>query len=386
MNLPKLASLCLVASIFSAPALALETERPRPPEEQAAPIAYLYDVTSGQVLFAREADRRFMPASLTKVMTTFLAFEWMDERRISQGQTFSIRPALWREWSGVGSTMFLPHDARISIDQLVHGVTTVSANDGAAVLAESAAGSVAEWVAAMNAKAEEIGMKDSRFGTPNGWMDEGRTFTTARDLALLATQMVRGHPSKYRHFVGQREFTFNGITQPNHDPITGQVPGADGIKTGFTNQAGYGFLGSAQRDGRRLVVVVAGSERARERNGAARDLIEWGFSDFDQEELFAPNAQVASASVQGGSRLSVGLQAPHGIYLTRPTGQQGDVELTVSYDGPLKAPIRKGEALATLTIKADGVPTYSVPLVAVEEIEEAGFLRRFVNGFAGWFR
>ena len=366
------------------PAWAQDNEKPLPPEADLAPIAYLYDVTSGQVLFEREADRRFMPASITKVMTTFLAFEWLEEGKIAQAQRFSIRPEVWKKWNNVGSTMFLAHDAQVSVDDLVHGVTTVSANDGAAALADGAAGSIEEWVAAMNAKAEEIGMRDSRFGTPNGWMDEGRTFTTARDLTTLATAMLRRHPAKYRHFIGHREFTYNEITQPNHDPISGVVPGADGIKTGFTNQAGYGFLGSAERNGRRLVMVVAASPRARDRNRAARDLIEWGFSAFEQRRLFAPDVPVALAEVQGGSSREVALVAANGVYVDLPTGSAGDVILKVDYEGPLRAPIARGEKVATLSISIDGMPDYTLPLYARDDVAQAGFADRILNGFMGW--
>ena len=383
--LRKFAATCAAVSLLAVPASAQDNEKPLPPEADLAPIAYLYDVTSGQVLFEREADRRFMPASITKVMTTFLAFEWLEEGKIAQAQRFSIRPEVWKKWNNVGSTMFLAHDAQVSVDDLVHGVTTVSANDGAAALADGAAGSIEEWVAAMNAKAEEIGMRDSRFGTPNGWMDEGRTFTTARDLTTLATAMLRRHPAKYRHFVGHREFTYNDITQPNHDPISGVVPGADGIKTGFTNQAGYGFLGSAERNGRRLVMVVAASPRARDRNRAARDLIEWGFTAFEQHRLFAQDVPVALAEVQGGSSREVALVAANGVYVDLPKGSSGDVKVKVDYEGPLRAPIASGERVATLSVSIDGMPDYTIPLFARDDVPQAGFADRILNGFMGWF-
>ena len=380
-----LAPLAAYAVIASTSASAQVEERLVAPPAEQAPIALLFDVTSGQVLFEREADRRFMPASITKVMTTFLAFEWMEEGRVLPQQSFAVRPEVWKEWSNVGSTMFLPHDARVTVDDLLHGVTTVSANDGAAALADGAAGSIPEWVAAMNAKATEIGMRDSRFGTPNGWMDEGKTFTTARDLTTLATQMLRRHPAKYRHFIGHREFTYNGITQPNHDPISGIVAGADGIKTGFTNQAGYGFLGSAQRDGRRLVMVVAGSPRARDRDRAARDLIEWGFTEFEQHRLFFPEESVATAEVQGGNMRRIGLSAPQGVFVDLPVGALRDVNLELDYDGPLRAPIRKGERVAELVVSIDGMADFRVPLVAREAVSEASLPRRILNGIVGWF-
>ena len=318
----RLTSLAVLATVLvAAPLGARDNPGPAIPSVEDAPIAYLLDASSGQVLFERDIDRRFMPASITKVMTTFLAFEWMEEGRLFPQQVFGIRPETFRQWSRKGSTMFLPADARVTVDDLLHGVTTVSANDGAVVLAEGAAGSVEDWVAAMNAKAREIGMADSRFGNPNGWMDEGRTFVTARDLGTLAQAMVTRHPSKYRHFVGAREFEYNGITQSNHDPISGVVRGADGIKTGFTNQAGFGFLGSAQRDGRRLVMVVGGSPGARARARASRSLIEWGYETFDNRTLFVPDERVASARVQGGGASEVGLTTPRGIRVSVPKGR-----------------------------------------------------------------
>jgi len=354
------------------------------PSEADAPIAYLLDATSGQVLYQREIDRRFMPASITKVMTTFLAFEWIDEGRLLRERIFGVRPETFRQWHRKGSTMFLAEDARVSVDDLLHGVTTVSANDGAVVLAEGAAGSVEDWVAAMNAKAREIGMANSHFGNPNGWMDEGRTFVTARDLGTLAQAMVVRHPTKYRHFVGAQGLEYNGIEQRNHDPITGVVPGADGIKTGYTNQAGFGFLGSAERDGQRLVMVVAGSPGGRERRRAARQFIEWGFRNFDSRVLFAPNARIGTARVQEGGAGTVGLTTPRPLRIAVPRGRDPEISLTISYEGPLQAPVAKGEEVAELVVSIAGMPEHRVPLVAAEEVSEASIVRRVFNAFQSW--
>ncbi len=350
-----------------------------------APIAYLVDVTNGQVLFAREADRRFMPASITKVMTTFLAFEWMEQGKLFPQQVFTVRPETWKRWHGVGSTMFLPLDARVTVDDLVHGVTTVSANDGAVVLAEGAAGSLEDWLAAMNAKAREIGMTNSRFATPNGWMDEGRTFVTARDLGTLAEAMLRRHPSKYRHFVGAQGMEYNGITQRNHDPISGVVEGADGIKTGFTNQAGYGFLGSAERDGHRLAMVVAASPSGRARNEAAREFIEWGFRAFDNRQLFGTDQKIVSVRVQGGGASQVWLKAQRPVSVDVPAASRPDISLSIRYEGPLQAPIVKGEKVAELVVDVEGMAEHRVPLHAASDVPEATVLQRVFNGFRSWF-
>ena len=183
------------ALLLSAPAIgAAPPIVPAVPNADDAPIALLVDVSSGQTLFVREEDRRFMPASMTKVMTTFLAFERMGQGKLFAQQVTAMRPETFKLWHGVGSTMYLANNAPVTIDALLHGVTTVSANDGAVVLGEAALGSVAAWVAEMNRTARAIGMRDSHYGTPNGWMDEGHTWVTARDLATLATAMITRHP------------------------------------------------------------------------------------------------------------------------------------------------------------------------------------------------
>jgi len=370
--------------IAAVPSHARDPLPPAPPTVDDAPIAYLVDATSGQVLFAREEDRRFMPASITKVMTTFLAFEWMEAGRLFPQQVFTMRPDTYAKWHRVGSTMFLSADARVTVDDLLHGVTTVSANDGAVVLAEGAAGSVQDWVAAMNAKARELGMSDTHYGTPNGWMDEGGTFTSARDLALLAQAMITRHPSKYHHFVGAQEFEYNNIRQRNHDPISGIVKGADGIKTGFTNQAGYGFLGSAVRNGHRLIMVVADSPRGNARNRAARSFIEWGFSAFDSVPLFPKDTVVGEARVQDGSSFSVELKGKGALSIAVPHGTRPKYSVSVRYEGPLQAPIRAGEQVADLVVQIEGMPDAHLPLVAGSDVNEANAIQRVLNGFRGW--
>ncbi len=393
-NLPRAAlTLAILAQIsLPVPAIAQpQNVQPRnaqpiaPPSAEDAPMAYLVDAANGQVLFAREADRRFMPASLTKAMTTFLAFELMEEGRLRQGAVHTVKPETFRKWRGVGSTMFLGANDRVTADDLLHGVTTVSANDGAVVLAESVAGSVAAWTRAMNRKAREIGMADSHFETPNGWMDEGGTFVTARDLATLGRAMVERHPAKYAHYVGKREFRYNDITQPNHDPLSGVVPGVDGVKTGFTNQAGYGYLASAKRGRQRLVMVIAGSPRSGARNRAARQLLEWGFASFRQRELAAGGREIARAAVQGGDALRVPLAARTPLVVDLPYRNAPEVTTRLTYEGPLIAPIAKGETVAQLEVTLGSSETHTVPLAAMEEVAEASFLRRIWNGIVGWF-
>ncbi|QIQ88104.1 MAG: D-alanyl-D-alanine carboxypeptidase [Erythrobacter sp.] len=357
---------------------------PAIPPAEDVPIALLVDISSGQVLHERNARRRFMPASITKTMSAYVAFELIEEGRLDPWQVMTIRPDTWREWHAKGSTMWLAENARVRVEDLLMGLMTVSANDAAIVLAEGAAGSIEEWTALMNAKALELGMTDSHFANPNGWMDEGRTFTSARDLALLAEAMIRRHPDKFARYIGNRTFTYDDITQDNHDPLIGRVEGADGIKTGFTNEAGFGFLGTVKRGSQRLVLVVAGADRSRTRDRWARRYVEWGFSSFVRRRLFAAGERVAEARVQGGSDRRIALVAERPVEISLPRGRESDVKLSVHYDGPLRAPLATGDRVATLRIEVPGMEDASIPLVAGESVGEAGPLDRIVNAIAGW--
>ncbi len=367
-------------------ASARTNSNPAPPSPEQAPIAYLIDLSSGQVLYARDIDRRFVPASITKVMTTLVAFDMLADGKLRADQRIPYRTESFKEWHQKGSTLFLPANARPTVQELLIGITTVSANDASVVLAEGAAGSVANWTDRMNATARSIGMHDSHFSTPNGWPDEGRTFTTARDLARLAERIVRKHPRSFDFYYGRTGLKAYGIAQDNHDPITGKVDGADGLKTGYTDQAGYGFLGTAERDGRRLVMVVAGADRGSERNRASRDFIEWGFDAFDSKLLAKKGQPAATALVQNGTIGELPLVAAQDIRVALPRGDRGRPELTVRYDGPLRAPIAKGEAVATLEIAVPGMEPSTLPLYAAKDVPEAGVFGRIANGFAGLFK
>ena len=360
---------------------------PRSPPASLAPIpvALLVDMGSGQVLYAKEPDRRFMPASITKVMTLYVAFELISRGQLNENQVFRMSEDAWKHWHGVGSTMFLDRDHDVSVYDLLMGIANVSANDGCIVMAEGAAGSVANWVALMNAEARRLGMTNSHYGTPNGWMDNGQTYVTARDLATLASAMIRRHPDLYRRFIGHETSTWNGITQHNHDPILGKLEGADGIKTGFTNQAGYGFVGSAIRGGRRLVMVIGSADKPKERANAAADLMDWGFAAFESRPLFPQGATVGSARVQDGDSSSVPLVAPADYSAASPKGTREPVRLRIVYDGPLPAPVDKGDAVAALEIRVGTGAPQRVPLVAGADVGKAGPLRRLLNGLAGLF-
>ncbi|MFA7588096.1 MAG: D-alanyl-D-alanine carboxypeptidase family protein, partial [Novosphingobium sp.] len=262
-----------VALLASYPAHA----RPElPAAVDGVPVVMLVDLASGRVLYQRHPDRRLLPASMTKVMTAHVAFDLLSQGKLSANATLPVPDEIARQWRGRGTSLYLQAGERVPVDLLIRGITTVSANDGAMVLAVGHAGSVTAWTALMNAQARKFGMKNSHFATPHGWPDNGATYTTARDLIVLADAMTRHYPDFYARYFGHRTLTHRGLTQTNHDPVTGMVAGADGIKTGFTSEAGYNFLGSAQRQGRRLVLVIGGAASDAQRAKAARAMLEWG--------------------------------------------------------------------------------------------------------------
>jgi D-alanyl-D-alanine carboxypeptidase (penicillin-binding protein 5/6) len=379
----------LTAIFMALPASALTPQReivlPAVPKASEAPVALLVDLSSGQVLHARNPDRRFMPASVTKVMTLYLAFELIEAGKLNPAQVFSMSPAVAKDWRRTGSTMFLDAGDRVRVDDLLLGIANVSANDGAAVLAEGQAGSLAAWTAEMNRTARALGMRGSHFGTPNGFPDEGRTFATAHDLVVLARAMIIRHPDKFGYYIGRLGFDYKGIAQINHDPMIGKVPGADGIKTGFTNESGYSYLGTARRDGQRLALVLAGVETGKRRGRLARAYVEWGFSAFDRCHLFDSGAVVGEAQVQGGDMRRVALRAAGPVAINLPRGSTTALTATIRYDGPVRAPIAAGQEIAVLEVTAPGVPTAHIPLFAAEPVGTAGPIDRIVNAIAGIF-
>nr|WP_243415028.1 D-alanyl-D-alanine carboxypeptidase family protein [Altererythrobacter segetis] len=382
------ACLAVLASVGSAAA-------PSPVESDAAdsspvdpeiPVALLVDLSTGQTLFAREPDRRFVPASVTKVMSVYTAFDLIDRGKLSLDRVVTIDKEVADEWGGEGSTLFLKEGDQLTVGELLLGVTTVSANDGAVALAKAAAGSVDNWIALMNQNAARLGMHDSHFGLPNGYMDEGRTYTSARDLIRLAEVLTTRFPGLYKRFIGHHGMRYHGITQNNHDPITGIVPGADGIKTGYTEQAGYNFLGSAERGGRRLAMVIAGAPSPAIRNKSSRQLIEWGFEHFASRELLPKGTLVGEAMVQDGSATSVTLFTEAPVFANLPLGQDAGAQLRLRYRGPIEAPIRQGDEVATLRIAIAGQEPHDVPLIAGANVGKANAWQRLRNGVASLLR
>lgn len=256
------------------------------PFETEAPIVMLKDLDSGRVLFSRGADKRFAPASMAKVMTAYVVLDLIAKGELSRNRLVTVEDATWKMWSARrgGSTMFLRAGEKVSIDDLLKGLITVSGNDAASVLAVGIDGSEAAFVRRMNDVAAKIGMASSRFGTASGWPDGGITKVSAGDLVLLAGKLIHDHPDAYARYFSIPKFQHGispdgkPIVQANRNPILGRFAGADGLKTGHTSEAGYCFLGSAKRDGRRLILVVAGMPSEKARREEAERLMNWGFA------------------------------------------------------------------------------------------------------------
>ena len=357
-----------------------------PQFDTPAKYAYLIDLSSGAVLYEKNADARMPPASMAKMMTTDVAFELIDSKQLSLNKMCTVRPETWQKWHGpqAGSTMFLSPNEQVSVENLLHGIVTLSGNDASVVLAECIAGTEQAFTDQMNALAKKIGMTNSHFGTANGWPDNGVTYVSARDLATLARYEIENHYGLYKKFYSQPSFTWGktmgggqDITQQNRNPILGVVPGADGLKTGHTDEAGYGFTGSAEQNGRRLIEVLAGLPSWNDRVVQSRRLIEWGFNAWKAKPLFQAGAKVGSARVQLGSESEVPLVAPRNLAVTVPAGlQSGTTSMKIRYDGPVAAPVAKGQHIADLVITTGDTPPQVVPLVAGEEVGKAGFFGR----------
>src|SRR6478609_11167618 len=307
-----LASAASVLFAAAAPAAA-------PQFETEAKYAYLIDLSSGAVLYEKNADVRMPPASMAKMMTTDVAFELIDKGQLPLNKMCTVRPETWQKWHGpaAGSTMFLSANEQVSVENLLHGIITLSGNDAAVVLAECIGGTEQAFTDQMNALGKRIGLNNSHFGTANGWPDNGVTYVTARDLATLARSEIEKHYTLYKKFYSQPSFTWGktlgagqDITQANRNPILGHVPGADGLKTGHTDEAGYGFTGSAEQNGRRLIEVLAGLPTWNARVQESTRLITWGFGAWTARPLFSQGAKVGTAQVQMGSGSSVDLVAP----------------------------------------------------------------------------
>lgn len=363
----------------------------RPIYVTKAPIIMLKDLDSGAILFSRGAEKRFAPASMTKVMTAYVILDLIKDGRLKTTDTFQMTDAIWAQWNARkgNSTMFLRSRERVSVDKLLMGLITVSGNDAATLLAVGVDGSEDEFVRRMNRVAADIGMTSSQFGTPSGWPDGGRTMVSAEDLIRLADRLIRDHPEAYARYFSQPSLEHGlspdkkPIVQRNRNPILGRFAGADGLKTGYTAEAGYCFLGSAKRDRRRLIMVVAGMNSAQERRDEAERLMTWGFSAWEGRVLAQENTPMLRLNVSGGSQPELTAHNSMAVRMTVPRGHDGRYRAAIHGATPWQGPIAKGDKVADFVITPAGLPPQTTPLVSDRHIEMGGTIDQ---ARTGWHR
>ena len=369
----------LAAPLVAAPAM--------PEFATPARQAFMKDLSNGMVLYDKGADTPMPPASMGKMMTVYVAFDMITRGEAKLDQTITVRPDTWKKWHSQGSTMFLSANEQVSVANLLHGIITLSGNDACVTLGEGLGGTEDQYVALMNRAAARMNLKGSHFANTNGWPDSAE-IVTPRDLATIAERTIRDFPELYRKFYGDTSFTWgktlgkgDDITQANRNPLLGRVIGADGLKTGHTDEAGYGFTGSANQDGRRLVMVLAGLKSFNERIAQSVDFMQWGFRAWMQAPLAKAGVVIGRAPVWMGRATDVGLAGATDLNVTVPRGYGTDRKVTLVYDGPIKAPIVKGQKIAELIVTTPGLPIARLPLVAAEAVDRAGPFGRLGSAF-----
>ena len=338
--------------------------------DSIAETALVMDISTGEILLDKNSNMRTYPSSMTKIMTVLVAFEKIKNGTLSLDQEFLVSKKAWKKG---GSKMFIEVDERVKVFDLLLGIVVQSGNDASIALAEGISGTEETFAIEMNNLAKKIGLTDTNFVNSSGWPNDSH-YTTAKDLALLAKYTVENHPELYQMYE-LNEFTYNGIKQDNRNPLLLTFDGADGFKTGYTEAAGYGIVGSAERGGRRLIIVLNGLESSRSRAQESLRLMDWGFNNFELVNFFKKNELVFQANTWLGKKEKVDLVAIEDIKVSIPKAQLSSANVDVLIEEPIQTPISKGDVIANLQISyAD--KKVSFPLAAGEDIEQKGFFSR----------
>jgi D-alanyl-D-alanine carboxypeptidase (penicillin-binding protein 5/6) len=342
----------------------------------SAPTAILVDAESGTVLFEKDADTLLAPASLSKLMTAEVVLDLIKNNRLKLTDEFRVSTHAWRTGGAPSRTtsMFAPIKSLVTVADLLRGVIVQSGNDACITLAEGIARTEDKFVELMTQRARALGLARSTFGNSSGLPDP-RQRMTARELAKLAQHIIQTYPDYYRIY-GEREFTYNKIRQFNRNPLLAMNIGADGLKTGYTEEAGFGLVGSAVQNGLRLIVVVNGVKTAKERGEEAKKLLEWGFKNFQSGTLFAEGQTIAHAKVYGGDSGYVPLVAGREVRLMVPRGVRERILARVVYSGPVRPPVQKGQKIGTLKVWRGDFMVLEVPLQAAEPVAQGSIPRR----------
>ncbi len=351
------------------------------PPPVAARAWLLLDVGSGQILTAEKPDERIEPASLTKLMTAYLTFAALKNKTLTLEQTVPVSPKAWKV---PGSKMFIEPQTPVTVKELIHGMIIQSGNDACVALAEAVAGSEEAFVQLMNKEAARLGLKNTHFENATG-LPHPSHLTSVRDLSLLATALIRDFPEFYPIY-SVKEYTYNKIKQPNRNRLLFLDPTVDGVKTGHTESAGYCLIASAKRNERRLVSVVVGTTGDSVRAQESQKLLNWGYLAFDTVKVYAANQAVNEFRVWKGANDSVKAGFLNDFVLSLPKGDAAKLKANVVSQQPLLAPLAKGQAIGTLQLSIDGKPIGDYPIVALDEVPQAGWFGRLWDAIRLWFK
>lgn len=369
-------------------AVTAHAQAPQAPEI-AARSYVLLDMTTNKVLAEREADVPNDPASLTKLMTAYLTFQALKEKRLTLEQELSVSKRAWEERKGDPSLMFIDTTMRPKVDELLRGLIIQSGNDAAVALAEGVGGTLDQFVAMMNRQAQAWGLKNTRFSNVTG-LSEASHKSSARDIAVIAAHIIRDFPEYYPYY-SQREYTYNKIRQHNRNLLLTRDASVDGMKTGFTDAAGYCLVSSAQRDfpngKRRLLSVVMGTASKEARANESQKLLNWGYSAFDAVKLFDAGQTASTVKVWKGAVPEVKLGAEGPVFVAVPRGEGAKLQTQVERTDPLVAPLNKGQRVGTIKVTTTGgVAVAEVPLVVQESVAQAGILGRAWDSIRLWIK
>ncbi len=378
----------LIALVLAACCAAASAQTPQPPEV-AARQYLLIDLNSNQVLAEREADAHADPASLTKLMTAYLVFNAIRDKKLMLEQTLPVSVRAWNERKAGGSLMFVDTTMTPKVSELLRGLIVQSGNDAAIVLAEGVAGSMESFVDMMNRQAQAWGLKNTRFKNVAG-LTEGGHFSSARDVALMAAHIINDHPDFYPIYA-IRQYTYNNIKQDNRNMLLGRDASVDGMKTGFTEAAGYCLVASAARDTpagkRRLLSVVMGTASREARAAESQKLLNWGWAAWDDVRLFEAGKAVVTVEVWKGEKPEVRLGAPGALYVTVPKGEGDKLKITVERTDPLLAPLAAAQRVGSIRIAtAGGTAVATVPLVVLDAVPLAGLFGRAWDAVRLWIK
>ncbi|WP_374436240.1 D-alanyl-D-alanine carboxypeptidase family protein [Inhella sp.] len=374
--------------LLCALALPAWAQAPQPPEV-AARQYLLFDVSSNQILAEREADTQAEPASLTKLMTAYLVFNALKEKRLTLQQELPVSQRAWAERKGDPSLMFIDTTMRPKVDELLHGMIVQSGNDASVALAEGVSGTVEQFVELMNRQAKAWGLKNTQFKNVTGMSEPGH-YSSARDLSVIAAHLILDHAEYYGYYK-VREYTYNKIKQGNRNLLLARDPSVDGLKTGYTEAAGYCLITSALRDfpngKRRLLSVVLGTASKEARANESQKLLNWGFSAWDGLRLYEGGKTLAEVEVWKGQAKKAKLGAAQPVFVTVPRGEGAKLQTELKRTDPLIAPLQKGQRVGTLTVKsAAGAPLAELPVVVQEAVPEAGLFGRLWDAMRLWIK